>query len=77
MVVREIFINVIWLLIIIYPTETYFSSKFKLSSPYHHVPKASNDFDDWDFRKFRAYGPCTKKFDKKKNELKNFEDVFN
>ena len=58
------------------PTETYFSTKFKLSSPYHHVPKASSDGDDWDFRKFRAYGPCTKKFDKKKNDLKNFDDVF-
>ena len=40
------------------------------------VPKVQNDDTDWGFRKFKTYGPCTKKFDKKKCENKNMEEMF-
>jgi hypothetical protein len=33
-----------------------------------HQPNPVVDNGDWGFRKFKTYGTCTKKFDKKKEE---------
>ena len=41
------------------------------------VPVTQNDDTHLRFRKFKTYGPCTKKFDKKKSELKEFDEIFN
>ena len=58
------------------PTETFYNPKFVVKEPFMEVPKVQNDDTDWGFRKFKTYGPCTKKFDKKKSENKNMEEMF-
>ena len=58
------------------PTQTFYHPKFVVKDPFIKVPNVQNDDTDWGFRKFKTYGPCTKKFDKKKGDKKNFEDMF-
>ncbi len=50
-----------------------FISKFKLNSSFYQNPKPNDSIDDADFKKFKAY---YLKIDKKKNELKGFDEIF-
>ena len=50
------------------PTETFYNSKYRVNTPFMHQPNPVVDNGDWGFRKFKTYGQCTKKFDKKKDE---------
>ena len=56
--------------------ETFYHFKYVFNEPFMKVPVTQNDDTDSRFRKFKSYGPCTKKFDKKKGENQIFEEMF-
>ena len=58
------------------PIETFYCPKYVFNEPFMKVPVTQNDDTHLRFRKFKTYGPCTKKFEKKKRENQNFEEMF-
>ena len=58
------------------PIETFYCPKYVFNDPFMKVPVTQNDDTHLRFRKFKTYGPCTKKFEKKKRENQNFEEMF-
>ena len=56
--------------------ETFYHFKYVFNEPFMKVPVTQNNDTDSRFRKFKSYGPCTKNFDKKKEENQIFEEMF-
>ena len=55
------------------PIETFYCPKYVFNEPFMKVPVTQNDDTHLRFRKFKTYGPCTKKFEKKKRENQNLK----
>lgn len=49
-------------------TQKFLKPNYQLDKQYRYGFPADKDYSDWGYRKYREYGLCTKKFDKKKKQ---------